>query len=227
MADYIDRSIICESYIFVENYHLDEEKKRQLESGLIDYAKTRAPLFFGSDIKIDAEAIEGSLKMKVTVVASLTNLFIFYGSLRQSVDYIYKDAQTIASAFVTESMFAAGVKSNQVGRTEVRTGVPGTLKRVISRIDALHASASTMPPEEFSAELAGVRCELERIIDMISSEEDKRTVAKGFVDILNVQYPKPTTPPQEEKGVVPAPVLCRDEIEEFLRKLTGAGTPPL
>jgi len=210
MADYIDRSILCESYIYVEDYHLSQEGKEKLQYLLHEYAASRAPLFFGADIQIDAVAMEGSLRLKITVVATLTNLFIFYGSLRQSIDYLYKDAQTVASAFVTESMFAAGVKSNQVGRTEVRTGVPGALKRVISKLDALQLAAPDMTPEEFSASLAGIRAELLRIIDTIPSDQDKKTVGKGFIDLINGHFPKPAEPGKEEKGEIPAAVLRRD-----------------
>jgi hypothetical protein len=226
MADYIDRSIICESYIYVENYTLTGERKEMLQGALREYARTRAPLFFGADIEIASEASEGSLKLKVTIVATLTNLFIFYGSLRQSIDYLYKDAQTVASAFVTESMFAAGVKSNDVGRTEVRTGVPGALKRVLSKMDVLEESSRKMPPEEFSADLAGIRAELKRIIDTIPSDQDKESVANGFSQILNEQYPVPAAPPQEEQGQIPAPILLRNEIEEFLNDLRRYNRTP-
>lgn len=219
MADYIDRSIICESYIYVADYHLTKEQKHRLEGLLLDYAKARAPLFFGSEAVIESEAVEGSLKLKVTVVATLANFFIFYGGIRQSIDYLYKDAQTIASAFVTESMFAAGVKSNRVGRTEVRTGVPGALKRIISKLDVLRAVAPTMSPEDFSADLAGIRAELQRIVDTIPSKQDKEAVALGMAGIIEEHYPKPVEQPKEEKGEIPAFIQKRDEIEDFLENL--------
>lgn len=219
MADYIDRSILCESYIFVEDYDLTQEKKALFEAQLLDYAKSRAPIFFGSDVQIESEAIEGSLKLKVTVVATLTNLFIFYGSIRQSIDYLYKDAQTVASAFITESMFVARVKSNEVSRTEVRTGVPGALKRVIAKIDTLEKDSKTISPDDFSAELAGIRAELARILATIPSEEDQETVATGFIEILEQQYPDPTDLPKEENGRVPAAIQRRDDIVAFLTEL--------
>ncbi len=228
MADYIDRSIICESYIYVSDYQLNLEVKALLERALHEYASTRAPLFFGADIQIESEAVAGSLKLKVTVIATLTNLFVFYGSLRQSIDYLYKDAQTVASAFVTESIFAAKVKSNEVTRTEVRTGVPGALKRVISRIDVLKDRSHSMTPDEFSAELAGVRAELLRIIDTIPSDEDKKTVASGFVSIIDEHFPKPLSGlPREEQGEIPAPIRKRDEIDAFLNELRESRNTPV
>src|SRR4051812_33571956 len=106
VADYIDSSIICESYLYVEAYELTPEKKEQIQNLLQQYAALRAPLFFETSIQIDVEISPGSLKAKVTIVGSIAALITFYGNIRQSIDYIYKDAQFIASGLVTESIFA-------------------------------------------------------------------------------------------------------------------------
>src|SRR5687768_8209003 len=92
VADYIDSSILCESYLFVEAYELTPEKKDQIQEMLRTYATQRAPLFFETTVNIDVEVTQGSLKAKVTIIGSLSALIIAYGSLRSGIEYIYKDA---------------------------------------------------------------------------------------------------------------------------------------
>jgi len=226
MADYIDRSIICESYIYVQNYELTDEIKERLQRLLRDYAVARAPIFFGADVIVDPIVEEGSLRLKVVVVVTaIGNLLAQYGAIRDGIEAIVKDSHYMASALVTESIFVSDVRSGDVGRTEVRTGIPGSLKRVLAKLDALQANAHSMTPDEFSASLAGARAELERVIENLPLDEDKEIVALGFAQVLEENFPVPLQPiaAQDEQNAV---IVKRPEIQAFLDDLRNRRRNP-
>ena len=75
-ANYLNSIVLCESYIYIDEYILTDERKALIQQALTDYANTRTPLFFGAEIPVDTEVTEGSLRAKVTVVGSILLLVL-------------------------------------------------------------------------------------------------------------------------------------------------------
>lgn len=220
MADYINASIICESYIFVPKYDYTEEKADALSKWLSDYAKARAPVFFSGDVLVEVELVPGSLKAKVKILGSIAAFFALYGGVRSTLDFLYKDGQWLAKAMATESMFATGKNRSEVGRIEIRAGVPGQLRRILNRIDGMQQQAngtSENHRKAFSQELAKVRIELLRVIETLPAEEDKEAVIAGFEDLINESFPEPVAP--VDKLPRSAAIKCEDQIAAFLEEL--------
>lgn len=225
MADYIHASILCESYIYIPEYELTEEKKKELTELLTDYAKKRAPILFSADVTVEVELIPGSLKAKVKILGSIVKVIAFYGGLRCGLDYLFKDSRLMAGAMAMESMFAASAGRQDVERVEMRTGVPGALKRVVARLDSiserLQRETSEASKKETLKDLGIAKNELLRILEALPSEEDREAVISGFEEIISENFPKPSAPSKGENNAmdVPTAALFRDELAAFQEEL--------
>lgn len=224
MANYLNTTILCESYIYVSSYDLTPKMQGTIETTLKGYASSRAPFFFDTSIDIDVDVIEGSLKTKVTVCGSIAAVIMSYGSLRSGIEMMYKDARFVASSLVTESLFAAQVRRPEVDRVEVRTGLPGSIKRIIQKIDNLSKQTTTISPDQMGKELAAISKSLDNLLEKIEDDADKKAVKDGLQEImteaLDLPLEKPKDVPKHEAHL---PIyLHRDRIEEILKKLRNS-----
>jgi hypothetical protein len=97
-------------------------------------------LQFGLAITVRIEV--GSTRVWITVVAaSVFNVFINYGSVRQSLDYLIKDAQTMAGLLLPHVPESLGIAPQQPELHQRRLGLPGKLRTLFARVESGELSA--------------------------------------------------------------------------------------
>lgn len=99
MANYIDKEIICESYIHLEfNDYKNTERVKEIETKVKKYFDERLKHFLGTDIQSVVETEEWSLKLKITAFAGVIGLLggsvLKYTDFRDNVKAIYSSSRT-------------------------------------------------------------------------------------------------------------------------------------
>lgn len=162
-------------------------------------------------ITVVAKVEIGSTRTWVTVW-SLVNILTFYGNIRQSVDYLVKDAQHLGGAILSEAPHSLGVDERPASQQK-RLGIPGQLRRLFIRVE----SGDLSPDEATSQALrllerhGGVDTirELPRLTQQLASElrqitpehEAPKAPAppKGRRPTLGLP---PTVPSQRRRGAI-------------------------
>jgi hypothetical protein len=176
------------------------------ESELIPYYRRHErELYVSVYTRIEA----GSTKLWVTVVASVQAL-IFYGNIRQSVDYLVKDAKYIAQVVLPEAPKVVGLESALPETTRRRTGVPGELQRLFRKVERKEMSADEATNAAVSllyrVEGPQVTDEVPNLVSQLSSElhassresptQDHAALTYSSIAALTAQTPSPAPEPE-------------------------------
>jgi hypothetical protein len=94
------------------------------------------------EVAVLARVEIGSTRTWVTI-ATIVNALIFYGNVRQSVDYLVKDGQSLGRMILNAAPASLGTKSGPPSREERRLGIPGALQRLFARVES-----GGLPPDE-------------------------------------------------------------------------------
>lgn len=89
--------------------------------------------FSGLDTEVEAHAEDGSKKVWLSVTG-LAAALIFYGDIRQSVDYLVRDGRRVGDFFIHALSQKHQVTVNNVIRRERRVPVTGRLRRLFERV---------------------------------------------------------------------------------------------
>ena len=102
----------------------------ELERDIVGHYRERTGLAVDIELRVE----QGSTKVWVTVI-TLANAIIFYGSLRQSVDYLIQDAKWVSDQVLPVVKDRLGIVSDDPEYVERRLGVPGEMKRLIAEVE--------------------------------------------------------------------------------------------
>lgn len=88
----------------------------------------------GVPVSVAVRVERGSTKVWVTVT-SVAGALIFYGDIRQSVDYLIADAKKVAT--IVQPLISPSIKLGNVDPAyrEQRVGVPGQLHRLFAQVE--------------------------------------------------------------------------------------------
>lgn len=204
MANYIDKEIICESYIHLEfNDYGNTERVRTIENKVKNYFDERLKHFLGADIQSVIETEEGSLKLTITAFAGVVGLLggsvLKYTDFRDNVKAIYFDSQALAQATAFETVFVSNVPSCDKIHSEARTGVIGKTAKLITAFEKLGSSAkySTAPVNKDTLEdlknlnkkINAYIQDMQNLLGKIKNDEDRFCIASGLHSTLQ-QLPK-------------------------------------
>jgi hypothetical protein len=164
---------------------------------------------FGITVVAKVEA--GSTRTWVTI-GSLVSLLNFYGNIRQSVDYLVKDARDLGTAILSEAPNSLGIHEHASGQQK-RLGVPGQLRRLFGLVERgeISAEEATRRALLLLERRGGVEAmrELPRLTEQLSSEltaieadrENSKIPAKreGHRPVLGLP---PAPPRQRRRGAI-------------------------
>jgi hypothetical protein len=154
-------------------------------------ASTAAARFYEFPVELDLRAELGSRKLIATILASnAVQIFVLYGSVRQSVDYLVKDARRFSEYVIEETKSLHKLSNQAVQRTERRLGDPGRLQRALSDIDELDRNPDRVPPSERSRLIA----RLKKVIDAIENAADRERVVDSFPSAIRNRLQIPPQP---------------------------------
>ncbi|MEH6518735.1 MAG: hypothetical protein V7742_18815 [Halioglobus sp.] len=132
--------------------------------------KNYAHELYKQEIYIEVHVEAGSLKAWVVVAGSLYIGIGQYGSFRSGIDHLVKDARTFGEAVSSTFIETADIDNEKVYRIERRLGIPGRIKRLLSKIDQIEQAdyVSRLAVRD----LSDLRLEVQGIVDDLDSEED-------------------------------------------------------
>lgn len=197
MADYIDKSIICQAYIHIDPVpeNLNEAAlKAQLEA----FLGVRAEFFLYEDVGTEVELKEGSLKIYLTILGSLYVGISQYPDFRQGVERLASDSKRVSEYAISESLFLTKSRHDCVLRTEARTGVCGTLKKIADEIDYIRRESGSADPSRLMARMEALKKDILTFKDNVTDTEDKAWVFPQLKQYADEQLPKRAVPKKDE-----------------------------
>lgn len=212
MADYIRRNILCQSYVHAETSDDYEDAIAIIKNSALPLIETRAKFFLYEDAEISFDSDHGSVKSRITVLGTIAialQCVTNYKDFREGITLLYDDVQRVAEVATTETLFALRARGQQVVRTESRTGIVGSLHRIISRIDALQADSLDKSVQSKADDLNSVREEILKLIDNINDANDVALVADELYLLVN-DIPEHPTPGRRDPHGLQSITLYQD-----------------
>ncbi len=198
MADYINKNILCQAYVHVEPAEVTDEVVERLREHLTDFVRTRAEFFLYPNPDIEIELKPGSIKLYATVLGTVSTLFAGvanYPNFRQGAISIYEDTKRLSEYITTESLYSTKARYGQVVRIEARTGVVGSIRKVVSEFNTLEGMNGTAYASRHAIKLSEIKSQVEKLIQNLNSDEDIALVKSGLIDIVNSLPDTPKPPP--------------------------------
>lgn len=131
MANYINKTILSESYAHIDRVELSPEDKADFEMQIKAYQAPRAKRMLGLDIEPVVRTEDGSLKVYLTVYGSLNEALGEFDDFREALKLLYASSKMVAEACNLESLFLADATKKQLIRSEARTGVVKSTKDLL------------------------------------------------------------------------------------------------
>lgn len=190
MADYIDRNILCQAYVHINPVGLDEDDVANLKRHLELFVATRGQFFLYEEVASDVELKDGSLKLYLTIAGALYIAIGQYGSFRDGVNYLAQDTKRLADCMVSESLFLTKSRHNTTIRAEARTGVTGSLKVVVDRLDYIRGEMGHISTPATTRQIADLEDQINRLIGNLRDPADPPYVADEICKIVKEVLPK-------------------------------------
>ncbi|MGY0587931.1 MAG: hypothetical protein ACW7DY_19800 [Paraglaciecola chathamensis] len=204
MADYINKNILSQAYIHVEPTELEtEEQLVEFKKHITEFARSRTNFYLHPDVSIEIEFEEGSLKARITVMGTLFLLMqgvANYPDFREGVGLIYNDSKRLAEYMISEAQFFAGSKHQDVIRLEARTGVVGSLHKVVLQLEQIKrgAGGSTLA-KDLVSKINKAQDDIEELIGNLQEQSDINLVKNGLSVLVN-EIPENPKPPKDKNN---------------------------
>lgn len=169
---------LAETY-FRLDLHLARSDQEKLQNALTEVARRRAVGLFGQPPEIAVFVEDGSLKAWVVFAGSLYIAIGNYGSFREGLDRLIKDAKIVGTAIIA-AVEDSGISEMKILRTERRTAVPGKLKRIIGQLDRLELDQKNLSDVEYKQRLSEIRRKLIDVLAQIENAEDRSLTIKNL-----------------------------------------------
>lgn len=114
-----------------------ENSLEQAGRRLLQLGESRARQFYGDrfpgyEISVEADIEIGSTKTWIAI-STVASTLVFYGAIRQSIDYLIKDAQYVGDMVLPHVSNAVGLSSEPTV-SQRRLGLPGQLHRLFEAV---------------------------------------------------------------------------------------------
>jgi hypothetical protein len=202
LADYIKKNILSQAYIHVEPTELEtEEQLAEFKKHITEFARSRTNFYLHPDVSIEIEFEEGSLISRITVIGSiflLMNGVANYPDFREGVSLIYNDSKRLSEYMVSEAQFFAGSKHQDVIRLEARTGVVGSLHKVILQLEQIKRGAGgSILAKDLVSKINKTQDDIEDLIGNLQEESDINLIKHGLSTLVN-EIPEKPKPPKDK-----------------------------
>jgi hypothetical protein len=125
---------IAQAYVHVHSKRISSDQLVELSDSVYHIALESAHRFFPFDVEITVSVEEGSLKQKITFAAA-ASVLVFYGSIRQSIDYAIRDGR-FATGWINQQLTSrTGPRREDQIKVMRRTLVAGQLDRLFRKVE--------------------------------------------------------------------------------------------
>lgn len=152
---------------------LDAPDVPKFKRYLADRCDVYARGLFQTDPRFDVEIEQGSLRGWLIAAGVIYAAIAKYGDFRTGVDYLVHDARWFSER-VLEDIHGQGLPDDVFIRTERRLGVPGRLKRVLSRIDYLQEHGRALSKSDYSHEVHSLHNQVSKILKTVDDRRSER-----------------------------------------------------
>ncbi|WP_186136524.1 hypothetical protein [Burkholderia gladioli] len=199
MAKYINKEILCEAYTHLDiDIYDNKAALNKLKSTLLPFFEERAKFLLGDDVEIEIVFEPGSLKTKLRVLGSagvaLTLAINSYGTFRESVTSLARDATALTESANLEVIFRTKTQYCDRITIEKRKGIFGRVDDLIGTLDKLKSStgteqlpSSTRAIQESSAivdRLLEWNKKVSVLFDKLDNDDTKQCVSDGLTEEL-------------------------------------------
>jgi hypothetical protein len=222
MADYINKNILCEAYLHIHPQHMDQERQAALLNNLRDFTTQRARFFLYEKVELDLRHKKGSLTLYVTILGTVGALYKAIGAypkFREGAIAAFDDVKRLAEVIISEGLFDARARRTNIVRLEARTGVVGSLRKIVSQLDLVRQSDGARSARWMAAHLDQAFEDIRTLMENLRSEADRDFVAEGLaglVDQLPVE-PSPVRKKKNDPRDIEAYKRVRSDLRQHLR----------
>jgi hypothetical protein len=222
LADYINKSILSQAYLHIEPKNFQtEEDLLKFRQHLEIFARSRTNFYLYPGASIEIEFEEGSLKARITIMGTIFLLMqgvSNYPDFREGIRLIYNDSKRLAEYIVSESQFSAGSKHADVIRLEARTGIIGSIQKVISQLETIKSGANgSILATDLVKKLDETKQEINKLMDNIENDSDKQLIFNGLSEVV-AGIPSIPKPPKDKSN----PPHAIIEFQERRRRLRAS-----
>ncbi len=175
MADYINKNILAQAYLHIEPEDIESIDLDAISEHLSEFLRSRTDFFFTSSADISVEFAEGSIKVYGTVLGTIAAIYsgiATYPSFREGVLLLYEDSKRLSEYVVAEGLFTTNARHQNVVRLEARTGVIGSLRKVVGLIDQARNMNGVKSADKIEEKLVEADTELRLLLSNLNAEED-------------------------------------------------------
>lgn len=134
--------------------------------------------------KISIEYEKGSLKTRIVIWGTALYMGIAnYGSFRAGVKEIVNDVKTFSSFVIDRIDDDPAINTNNIIRTEKRTGFPGRIQELYNRIDKLERNINILSNNGIQAEILWIKQEVVNIYTVLPNHDKQ-----AFLNDINDDY---------------------------------------
>lgn len=225
MANYIDKLILSESYIYIKDYDLTDEAKARIERFLEASIELRSESFFLADVKYDLKVEKGSLKIKCTILGSLAVFMASAANFREAVDRAHESSKFFASAIVVDGVVAAKRPMYKIDAKEARLGVPGRLKRLLLKLSALSTFSANWKPIQAANEIESLKKDIKNLYNDIGDDSERALISKGLLGIIAQDFPKTLPASASQQQIAAHQIQNNYVFAETVQIITDGKTP--
>lgn len=197
MADYINSNILCQAYLHIDPVKIGDERLEALKNELDLFLKTRGRFFIYDAVDTSVEFKDGSLKVYAGIAGAIYIAIGQYGSFRSGVDFLANDTKRLAECIVSETLFLSQSRHDNTVRVEARTGVVGSLKSIVDRLETAREDLSEVDLKTSNKRLAAIHDDIERLLTNLKDPKDVTYVGGQLCEFIRDLLP--TVPPPSPK----------------------------
>lgn len=228
MADYINENILCQAYIHVEPEEITDELISELKYNITKFVKERSDFFIYPNAEVDIEFKDGSIRVYATILGTVAMLYSTAASTSQFKDKagsIYDDVKRLSDNIVTESIFLTRTKHEQIMRVEARTGVIGSIKKIVTRLDSVRLKNGSVYADTLALHIYQAADDIQVLLGNIKSEVDRELLISGFLEQVD-EFPKIPSAPLRSTNTEEQKQLYKASIK-FITGILNNKTLPI
>jgi len=224
VANYINKNILSQAYIHVEPKGIETEEELEVfKNKITEFARSRTNFFLGENLDINIEFEDGSIKARITIMGTiflLLNGVSNYKNFREGLQLLHSDAKWLSDAIISESLFETKAKHHDVIRVEARTGIIGSVYKIINQLEQIRNGVNgAMFAIDVANKIEQVEKDIYKLIDNINDKSDKLLVTKEAIKIIN-DLPETPIPPKDRSNPAIAILEYRKKSKSLSQTLS-------
>lgn len=190
---------LSETYIKF-NFEFTEINKKLVKEAYLQYISSQSREFLKSvseeHLIISIEYEKGSLKTRIIAWGTAIYLGVAnYGAFRSGIREMVNDSRDFSEFIYHTITNDPQIQQNDIIRIQKRTGVPGRLDEILTRIDSLERNFNNLTPNQVQQELGSIKQEIANIL-VVLNQNDRATLLNALPNNYSNNLPNP----QDEKA---------------------------